>query len=112
MIAWVEQNIKGNPTLEGMSGHVGYSAFYCSAKFHEYTGVSFKKYIATRKLCLAAQAIEGTDQKFLDIAVEYGYSSQEAFTRAFVKEFGRTPGQYRRYGKKEADITVAAGKGV
>ncbi|WP_394917695.1 helix-turn-helix transcriptional regulator [uncultured Robinsoniella sp.] len=111
MIAWVEANIKGNPTLEGMSCHVGYSAFYCSAKFHEYTGVSFKKYIASRKLCLAAEAIAGTDQKFLDIAVDYGYSSQEAFTRAFVKQFGRTPGQYRRYGMKEADITDGSRKG-
>lgn len=111
MIAWVEANIKGNPTLEGMSCHVGYSAFYCSAKFHEYTGVSFKKYIASRKLCLAAEAIAGTDQKFLDIAVDYGYSSQEAFTRAFVKQFGRTPGQYRRYGMKEEDITDGSRKG-
>ena len=34
MIAWVEENIKGNPTLEGMSCHVGYSAFYCYEKFH------------------------------------------------------------------------------
>lgn len=111
MIAWVEENIKGNPTLEGMSCHVGYSAFYCSAKFHEYTGISFKKYIATRKLCLAAEEIAATDQRFLDIAVEYGYSSQEAFTRAFVKQFGRTPGQYRRYEMREGNIAEVREKG-
>ncbi len=35
MVDWIEDNITDNPTLDDMSRYVGYSSFYCSAKFHE-----------------------------------------------------------------------------
>jgi AraC family of transcriptional regulator, multidrug resistance transcriptional activator len=97
MIDWVEDHIKENPTLEKMSDKVGYSPYYCSIKFHEHVGITFKQYIAKRKLSLSAIDVENSNRKFLDIALEYGFSSQEAFTRAFVGLFGCTPYQYRKY---------------
>lgn len=96
MVDWIEENIKVNPTLEEMSNYVGYSSFYCSEKFHEHVGVTFKKYIANRKISLAALDIKNTKRRVLDIAMEYGFSSQESFTRAFVKAYGYTPKNYRR----------------
>jgi AraC-like DNA-binding protein len=96
MVEWVEDNIRGNPTLSGMSGHVGYSSFYCSTKFHEHVGVTFKQYVAKRRLSLAEEEIKNTDRRFLDIALDYGFSSQEAFTRAFAKAYGCTPYRYRK----------------
>ncbi|WP_066714490.1 helix-turn-helix domain-containing protein [Clostridium sp. Marseille-P299] len=96
MVEWVEENIKDNPTLEQMSEFVGYSSYYCSSKFHEYVGSTFKEYIVKRKLCLAAHEIKQTKRRILDVAMDYGFSSQEAFTRAFVKTIGCTPSQYRK----------------
>ncbi len=96
MVNWVDNNIKMNPTLEDMSSFVGYSPYYCSAKFHEYMGITFKQYIAKRKLKYATIDIKDTNKKILDIALEYGFSSQEAFTRAFVAAYGRTPYKYRK----------------
>ena len=37
-----------------------------------------------------------TDRPLLDIALDYGFSGQEAFTRAFKALYGVTPGVYRR----------------
>lgn len=96
MINWIEDNITENPTLIQMSDFVGYSPFYCSTKFRENMGVTFKKYIAKRKLTLAAIEIKDTPTKLLDIAVKYGFSSQEAFTRAFTDTYGCTPNQFRK----------------
>lgn len=96
MVDWIENNIDKNPTLDEMSRHVGYSPFYCSAKFHEYVGVSFKDYIRNRKLSLAALSLKNTNKRIIDIAFEYGFSSHEAFTRAFVKAYGYTPFKYRK----------------
>lgn len=96
MVEWVEDNIKGNPTLGEMSDYVGYSSFYCSIKFHEYVGVTFKQYVAKRRLTLAGTEIKNTNRRFLDIALDYGFSSQEAFTRAFANAYGCTPYQYRK----------------
>lgn len=49
-----------------------------------------------RRISCAALDLRDTDARILDIAVKYGFSSQEAFTRAFVKAFHVTPAVYRR----------------
>ncbi len=95
MIDWVEINLKEDPTLEKMSDYVGYSSFYCSAKFHEVAGISFKEYVMRRKLAQAAVELRETNHKIIDIAVQYGFSSGEAFSRAFHKKYGYTPSQFR-----------------
>ncbi len=96
MIDWVETNMEAHPTLEQMANHVGYSEFYCSAKFHEYVGISFKEYVLKRKLSLAAELLMKTDSLIIDIAIRYGFSSHEAFGRAFKKTFGYSPNQFRK----------------
>lgn len=96
MVNWVEENLEECPSLEEMSDFVGYSPCYCSTKFHEYVGVSFKDYILKRKLSMAAMALQKTNYRIIDIAIQYGFSSHEAFTRAFVRVYGYTPFQYRK----------------
>ncbi len=96
MINWVEMNLKNEPTLEKMSDYVGYSSFYCSAKFHEAVGISFKEYVIRRKLTLAAVDLRETSLRVIDIAMKYGFSSNEAFSRAFYKKFGYSPSRFRK----------------
>lgn len=96
MVNWIEDHITMNPTLSDMSSYVGYSQFYCSKKFHEYVGITFKQYISKRRLSLAAMEVKNTQHRLLDIALKYGFSSQESFARAFVNTYGYTPGQYRK----------------
>lgn len=95
MVKWVEDNIGNNPTLEKMASYVGYSEYYCSSKFHEVTGVTFKEYVSKRKLSLAARSLLETNDKIIDVALEYGFSSNEAFSRAFCKEYGYSPKKFR-----------------
>ncbi|MGB8453206.1 MAG: AraC family transcriptional regulator [Anaerocolumna sp.] len=96
MINWVEDNIEETPTLDAMARYVGYSSYYCSAKFHEVVGMSFKEYVQHRKLALAVRELLNTDKRILDIAIQYGFSSNEAFTRAFSKIYGCSPNEYRK----------------
>ena len=96
MVNWVEENLEECPSLEEMSDFVGYSPCYCSTKFHEYVGVSFKDYILKRKLSMAAMALQKSNYRIIDIAIQYGFSSHEAFTRAFVRVYGYTPFRYRK----------------
>lgn len=96
MIDWVEKNMEETPTLYKMADHVGYSEFYCSAKFHEYVGIPFKEYVFKRKLCLAAESLMNTNSLIIDVAMQYGFSSHEAFSRAFKKVYGYSPNQFRQ----------------
>lgn len=96
MVDWVEDHIDQTPSIADMAEYVGYSKYYCSIKFHEHIGISFKEYVVGRKLSLAAVELRRTAVCILDIALQYGFSSNEAFTRAFRKKFGYTPSQYRK----------------
>lgn len=96
MIDWIDENICENPSLMRMAQQIGYSPYYCSARFHEITGMTVKSYVSGRRLTLAALALRDTDERIIDIAVRCGYSSQESLTRAFSTAFGCTPASYRR----------------
>lgn len=96
MAKWVENNITENPSLQDMSSYVGYSTCYCSAKFREHMGVTYKQFLAQCKLKAAAYDLCITNDKITDIAFRYGYSSSESFTRAFSGAFQCSPRQYRK----------------
>lgn len=67
-----------------------FSNMFCIA-----TGVQLSEYIRRRRLSLAALEIQNTDDKIIDIALKYGYSSPTAFNRAFQNQHKVSP-QYTR----------------
>ncbi len=96
MTQWIEENIKENPNLRDMSSYVGYSPYYCSAKFREHMGMTYKQFLARCKLKAAANDLCITYDKITDIALRYGYSSTESFSRAFSQAFQCSPRKYRK----------------
>jgi AraC-like DNA-binding protein len=96
MAKWVENNITENPSLQDMSSYVGYSPYYCSTKFREHMGITYKQFLAQCKLKAAAYDLCITNDRITDIAFRYGYSSSEAFARAFSQAFQCPPRQYRK----------------
>ena len=86
-------------SLSRLSDYSGYSPFYLSRKFHELEGISLKEYLLISKIQHAARQLIETDYRIIDIAMRHGYSSQEAFTRAFMKVYGITPWSYRKLQK-------------
>lgn len=96
MINWVDENLDRQEMLQKMSLAVGYSPTYCSMQFHRVLGMTVRAYAAGRRLARAVQLMQTTDARLLDIALDCGFSSQEALTRAFREAFGCTPTAYRR----------------
>lgn len=66
--------------------------------FRAMTGHSVMGYVRARRLSIAVQKLAGRDDRIVDIAFDAGFESQEAFTRAFKRRFGTTPGAVRREG--------------
>lgn len=83
-------------TLKNLSGKLGYSEFHFSRKFKEISGMQFRDYLRYRKLAFALKEVRDTKRSFVDIALHYGFSSHEAFTRAFKEAYGMTPSEYRQ----------------
>lgn len=83
-------------TLHFLSHKLGYSEFYTTRKFKEIAGMQFRDYLRHRKLAFALKEVRDRNKSFLDIAFDYGFSSHEAFTRAFKGTYGVTPSEYRK----------------
>lgn len=86
-------------TLSNLSHKLGYSNFYTTRKFKEISGISFRDYLRLRKLAFALKEIRDTRKTILNIAIDHGFSSHEAFTRAFKNTYGITPSEYRKHPK-------------
>ena len=84
-------------TLHALSEQLGYSEYHVSRKFRQISGMQFRDYLRYRTLAFALKDVRDTDATLLDIAMQYGFSSHEAFTRAFRKAYGITPSQYRKH---------------
>ena len=96
MIDWIEEHTEQSRMLDALSSEMGYSPWHCSVLFHDVTGMTIKSYASGRRLARAAEEIRDTKERILDIAVRYGYSSQEALSRQFKEQYGCTPAAYRR----------------
>ena len=92
------KNHKGNSlTLPYLSRRLGYSKYYTTKQFKAITGLSFRDYLRLRKLAFALKEVRDRDKSFLTIALDYGFSSHEAFTRAFKSAYGMSPSEYRSH---------------
>ncbi|MDU1412681.1 MAG: helix-turn-helix transcriptional regulator [Clostridium sp.] len=83
-------------TLSFLSRRLGYSEFYTTRKFKEISGMQFRDYLRHRRLAFALKEVRDNEKNILDIAFNYGFSSHEAFTRAFKGAYGITPSEYRK----------------
>ena len=67
--------------------------------FHRYfaalTGYRFGEYVRRRRLSQALDLLATSDASILEIALADGYGSNDAFTRAFKKEYGEAPLRFR-----------------
>lgn len=83
-------------TLRFLSRKLGYSEFHTTRKFKEILGIRFRDYLRLRKLAFALKEVRDSERSILDIAFDYGFSSHEAFTRAFKATYGIAPSEYRK----------------
>ncbi|MBR3927415.1 MAG: helix-turn-helix transcriptional regulator [Clostridia bacterium] len=93
-------------SLKRLSEKMGYSEYHMSRMFHKLSGMPFREYVRLRKLAFALSDVRDSTGSFMDIALNYGFHSQEAFIRAFRENYLVTPGEYRKNPKPVALRTI------
>lgn len=96
LLDWIDNHAAENPPLTEIAKQAGYSPWYCSEQFHRLTGMTLRDYMAKRRLSMAALALRDTELPIVEIALKYGFSSQQALTRAFTAAYGCAPSAYRK----------------
>ncbi|WP_409296293.1 AraC family transcriptional regulator [Peribacillus sp. SCS-26] len=101
---YIEQQIHEEITLDEIASQAAFSKFHFTRIFKALTKETAGDYIRKRRLTLAARELIDTDIPILQIGLHYGYSSQEAFTRAFKSFIGMSPQSYRQKGVHHVNL--------
>jgi AraC family transcriptional regulator len=97
---WViERNLDQDLSLDAIAAACGVTKFHLSHAFGQTTGRSVMQVMRARRLSEAAQRLASGAPDILAIAIQTGYGSHEAFSRAFKTMFGVTPESVRAMGK-------------
>ncbi len=83
-------------TLTYLADKLGYSPYHVTKKFKNLTGMTLRNYLRLRRLAYSVVELRDTESRIIDIALKYGFSSQEAYTRSFKNEYGINPNEYRK----------------
>jgi AraC-like DNA-binding protein len=83
-------------SMAKLTAEIGASRSLLAERFVQFLGEPPLTYLARWRLQLAARLLQTTQRTVLQVAIDVGYESEAAFNRAFKREFGHPPAQYRR----------------
>lgn len=95
-LEYIEENIAGEIMMQDLADYCYVSVSSLQKTFKYVFHIPVKEYILRRRFSCAAKDMLATEESILDIALKYGYSNAESFTRGFRKIWGITPSEYRR----------------
>ena len=94
-IAYINEHITQDLTLDHLAAQATLSPFYFSRLFKKETGFSPHNYIITTRINNAKYLLRTSDASVKTICFETGFTSESSFCTAFRRETGLSPSQYR-----------------
>ncbi|MBV7328240.1 AraC family transcriptional regulator [Chloroflexi bacterium TSY] len=91
----IQTHLEDNLSLEALAQQADLSPFHFHRIFRATIGETVKQYVQRLRLERAAYFLKIQDASIIDVAVCLGYQSHETFTRAFRRQFGIAPKEYR-----------------
>lgn len=95
-LEYIERNLTADFSQEDCAKTACCSLSGLQKLFRSVFRRSVGDYVTRRRLTAAARELQQSERTALDIALEYGWGSAEAFTRAFSRVWGVTPSEYRK----------------
>jgi AraC family transcriptional regulator len=96
LLGQLDEKIADSLCIDHMAATVGMSRYHFLRTFRRVMGQTPWQFILSRRLTLAARHLAVGRGTVLDAAVASGFNDPSEFTRQFRRQFGVTPGVYRR----------------
>ena len=93
---YIEKNRTEDISLSELARASLFSPWYSYRLFRSYLGLTPAEYIRKCRLTQAARQLRDGNNRIIDIAYDAGFTNADTFTRAFSREFGRSPSDYRK----------------
>lgn len=91
----IYEDLNADLSAKGLADFTKLNVSYLSKLFKRETGQTIKSYVTAAKMDTAQNMLRYSNLSYFEISASLGYSSQSAFTYAFRKFTGITPGKYR-----------------
>lgn len=95
-LAFIEANLGNELCPDAVAAEAFFSLPHMYRVFRAMTGLSIKDYISRRRLSVAAESLLSGNAKVIDLALSLRYESPETFLRAFRRQYGMTPSEFRK----------------
>ena len=92
---YIEKNLEGNLSLEHLAEVFYVSKYHIAHTFTDHTGLSIHQYITKKRLTACREAILGGSE-ITQAYLMFGFGDYSSFYRAFKKEYGISPREFRR----------------
>jgi AraC family transcriptional regulator len=98
VLAYIDANLEGDLSVDALSRIANFSKFHFHRQFAAYVGVPVARYVQLMRLRRAARRLASREFcPVLDAALDAGFDSPEAFSRAFKRSFGMAPSAFRQH---------------
>ena len=96
-LEFIEKNLESNKlSAESVAQNVNISYGHFSRAFNILTGFTVSEYIRNRRLSFAGDLLKNTNKSVLDVSLDVGYESPEAFSKAFKRFHNVNPNESKK----------------
>lgn len=92
---YINDHCSEDLNLDDIASMSGFSKFYFSRMFRQFTNVSFYKYVNMKRIAKASELLTEPQNSITDVAINCGFSSLSSFIRMFKIIKGCTPTEFR-----------------
>ena len=90
-LTFIEEHLTEEIYTEELANIVGLSPFYFQRLFKRLVNKPVQEYVKLRRLAKVIENLGNTEQRILDVALDYDITSHANFTRAFKETYGIHP---------------------
>lgn len=111
LLDYLDDTFEQEWSLDNIAAEVGVHPVYLCRSFSEQFDCTLGEYIRKLRMLRGWQLLTIGNSSLAEVASQSGFADQSHFTRLFKKQFGLTPGEYRRLsprGTRRASISARA----
>lgn len=104
--AYMKKHLSEKVTITDLCRVVSLSPTYLKTEFQRACGKSIHRWFVELRIHRAAELISDTKLPIYKIAQKVGYESMSQFSSAFKRQYGVTPGKYKKMSKTETECPI------